>query len=132
MDPLKLQKMPPKITSSLVLSALMGILIPVFGGTVIYGAKKIAEYTTRKIVAAEKEVWVADKLNAWRNDQILKNATEEVIKNQDLLSRSILLQDKNFVWDLENPLTMFYLRIGRTGCKVGWSVYERVLFFFLF
>ena len=43
-------------TSSLVLSALVGILIPVFGGTVVYGAKNIAEYETRKIVAAEREV----------------------------------------------------------------------------
>ena len=43
------------VTTSLFLSAIVGLLILVFAGTVVYGAKKIAEATTRKIVSAERE-----------------------------------------------------------------------------
>ena len=54
----------------------MGLLIPVFAGTVIYGAKTIADSTTRKIVAAERESRTADRCNNWRNDRALKNTTD--------------------------------------------------------
>ena len=40
------------VTGNLVLFSLVGLLIPVFSGSVVYEAKVIAESTTQRIVSA--------------------------------------------------------------------------------
>ena len=77
-------------STSLFLSAIVGLHILVFASMVTYGAKTIADSTTQKIVAAECESRTADILAAGLDrlqDQITLNGMINVllIESVDLL-----------------------------------------------
>ena len=74
------------VTGSIILSALVGLLIPVFAGSVVYGAKVIAESTTKWIVAAERQSRKKEREDNWN-----KNITEKPAANNDLLQNRITL-----------------------------------------
>ena len=79
------------VTGSLVLSALVGLLIPVFAGSVVYGAKVIAKSTTKRIVAAERQSRKKEREDNWNNVNTLKNITEKLAANNNLLQNRIAL-----------------------------------------
>ena len=113
------------VTGSLILSALVGLLIPVFAGSLVYGAKLIVESTTKRIVAAERQSRKKEREDNW-NVNILKNITEKLAdsidllqtrvtlngeiqllerESRDIMSRSIWLHKKgDFQWDPRDPL----------------------------
>ena len=90
------------------------------------GAKVIAKSTTKRIVAAERQSRKKEREDNWNNVNTLKNITEKLAANNDLLqnritlngeiqlleresrdimSRSIWLHKKgDFQWDPRDPL----------------------------
>ena len=128
------------IVTDLVLSALVGLLIPVFAGSEVYGAKVIAKSTTKRIVAAERQSRKKEREDNWNNVNTLKNITEKLTANKNLLqnmitlnkeiqlleresrnimSRSIWLHKKgkkgDFQWDPRDPHTEVFSEITSTN-----------------
>ena len=55
--------------SLLMISGLIGFLIPAASAAVIFGVKSIAKSETTRIVAAEASQRVANTVQGWENDK---------------------------------------------------------------